>query len=88
MLVISRGPGQSFLIGDSIEVTVVEVQDGRVKIGIEAPRDVRILRRELLDAVKSENAEAAGVELSLDSLARALRGKSSLDSPKSSKPAK
>ena len=88
MLVISRGPGQSFLIGDSIEVTVVEVQDGRVKIGIKAPRDVRILRRELLDAVKSENAEAAGVELSLDSLARALRGKSSLGSPESSKPAK
>lgn len=72
MLVITRAPGQSFLIGDGIEVTVVEVQEGRVKIGIDAPRDVRILRRELLDEVRSENAEAAGVQMSLDSLARVL----------------
>lgn len=73
MLVITRGPGESFQIGDDIEVTVVDVQEGRVKIGIDAPKNVRILRRELLEAVRSENAEAAGVQLSLDSLARALR---------------
>lgn len=73
MLVITRGPGESFQIGDDIEVTVVEVQEGRVKIGIDAPKHVRILRRELLEAVRSENAEAAGVQLSLDSLAQALR---------------
>lgn len=88
MLVISRGPGQSFLIGDDIEVTVVEAQEGRIKIGIEAPKNVRILRRELLDEARSENTEAAGVEASLESLARALREKPGPAGPQPSKPVK
>lgn len=72
MLVISRNKGESVLIGDDIEIMVVEAQDGKVRIGINAPRDVRILRRELLDEVKNANAEAAGADVSLQTLAQTL----------------
>lgn len=72
MLVITRNKGQSFLIGDDIEVYVVEAQDGRVKIGIRAPKTMRVLRRELVDEITSTNAEAAGGQFSLRSLAQAF----------------
>jgi carbon storage regulator len=47
MLVLSRKPGEKIVIGDGITVTVVEVDGNRVRLGIEAPADVRILRGEL-----------------------------------------
>jgi carbon storage regulator len=49
MLVLSGKSGQQFMIGDDIRVTVVGVQGGRVTLGIEAPRDQRVLRGELCD---------------------------------------
>lgn len=47
MLVLSRKPGESLIIGDQIKVTIVKVQGNRVKIGIEAPESCRVLRAEL-----------------------------------------
>ncbi len=47
MLVLSRKPGEKIVIDGSITITVVEAQGNRVRIGIEAPEDVRILREEL-----------------------------------------
>lgn len=47
MLVLTRQPGESLLIGDNIVITVLEVRGDKVRIGIEAPRDVKILREEL-----------------------------------------
>ncbi|MDD5794547.1 carbon storage regulator [Clostridium sp. HCP1S3_B4] len=58
MLVIARKEGQSFLIGDDIEVTVIKQLDGTVKLGINAPKDKVILRKELIDEVKNENKMA------------------------------
>jgi carbon storage regulator len=49
MLVISRKVGESIVIGDSIVVTVVQTQRGRVRLGVEAPPDVLVLRQELQD---------------------------------------
>ncbi|MDD3693092.1 MAG: carbon storage regulator [Oscillospiraceae bacterium] len=57
MLIISRKPGESFLIGQDIVVTVLEI-DGKVRIGIDAPPDVTILRKEILDT-KKENIHAS-----------------------------
>jgi len=48
MLVLGRRIGQKILIGDKIEVLVVDIGGGNVKIGVEAPRNIRILRDELL----------------------------------------
>ncbi len=48
MLVISRKPGQRILIGDDIVITVTRVGDLQVRLGIEAPKDVKVYREELL----------------------------------------
>jgi carbon storage regulator len=55
MLVLTRRPGQSILVGDSIELVVVRIEGDRVVLGIEAPREVRVVRSELLRAVEVEN---------------------------------
>ena len=48
MLVLSRKPGEFITIGDSIKITVIESRGGKVRIGIEAPREVPVVRGELL----------------------------------------
>lgn len=58
MLVLSRRPGQGILIGHDIEVVVLSAEGGQVRVGIRAPRDVTVLRRELLKQVEAENRKA------------------------------
>lgn len=48
MLVLSRNLGEKIYIGDNICVTVVDIDRGKIRLGIEAPRDVPIMRKELL----------------------------------------
>ena len=55
MLVLNRKPGESIILGDNIEIKILEIQDGKIKIGIEAPKEVSILRKEVYDEVKAEN---------------------------------
>jgi len=59
VLVITRKKGESILLGDDIEITIVNVDEQNVKIAIAAPREVLILRKELLNQVKDENKSAA-----------------------------
>jgi carbon storage regulator len=75
MLVLSRKPGESILIGDNIEVKIIDVQGDQVKIGINAPRDVTILRKELMDEVRQVNREAVvdSSRLSLEELGKVLK---------------
>lgn len=65
MLVITRKKGESILLGDDIEVSIVSVDNGAVKLAIKAPKDVTILRKELYVEVKNENKEAAKVDLDM-----------------------
>lgn len=58
MLVLGRKNNESIIIDDNIVVTVLAVEGDRVKIGIQAPPQVSILRQELYDSVKSENLRA------------------------------
>jgi len=58
MLVITRKEDESFLIGDDIEIKIIEAEDGRVKIGIEAPRDKKIVRKEILEEVTDTNKKS------------------------------
>lgn len=58
MLVITRKNGEGLRIGDNVRVTVVETSKDRVKIGIDAPKDVRIIRSELFDTERF-NIQAA-----------------------------
>ena len=49
MLILTRGEGQVITIGDNIRVTIVEVRGDKVRVGIDAPRDVAVMRAEVLD---------------------------------------
>jgi carbon storage regulator len=56
MLVLTRKPGQSIMIGDGVEVQVLSVAGEKVRLGITAPRDVSIFRNEVYDRIERENA--------------------------------
>ncbi|MCR8746691.1 carbon storage regulator CsrA [Romboutsia lituseburensis] len=58
MLVITRKKGESLLIGDDIEIKIVKIEDGSVKIAIDAPKEKTILRKEVYEKVKNENSNA------------------------------
>ena len=49
MLVLTRKAGEKIVIGDNVVVSIVEVKGGKIRVGIEAPRDVHVLRAELVD---------------------------------------
>jgi len=59
MLALTRRPGESVTIGDDIVVTVVSVSGGQVRLGISAPRNVQVLRREIYLEMQAENRAAA-----------------------------
>jgi carbon storage regulator len=59
MLIITRRPGEKIMLGDDIVVEVIEVSGSSVRIGIDAPRSVRVFREEIWRAVRDENAAAA-----------------------------
>lgn len=58
MLALTRKAGERIVIGDNITVTVVEVKGDVVRLGIEAPKEIRILRGEIIDAIAAENKAA------------------------------
>ena len=55
MLVLTRKPGQSIMIGDGVEVQVLSVAGEKVRLGINAPREVAIFRHEVYERIESEN---------------------------------
>lgn len=59
MLVLTRKNGESIKIGDNIEITIISAKSDQVKIGINAPKNVEIYRKELYDQILSENEQAA-----------------------------
>ena len=66
MLILSRRLNEKIVIGDDIVISVVEVRGDQVKLGIEAPRNVKVFREEVFVAIQEENrraAASAGVSL-------------------------
>lgn len=59
MLVLTRGKQDSIVLGDQITITVLDIKGDKVRIGIEAPRNMTILRKEIYDEVTKENLDAA-----------------------------
>lgn len=62
MLVLSRQKDESIVIGDDVEITIVDVRGDKVRLGITAPRDITVHRREVYDAIQREKAEKAKAE--------------------------
>lgn len=65
MLVLTRKVGESVQIGEEIEITVLSVQGDQIKLGINAPRNVDIHRKEIYLSIKESNNEAASFDKSL-----------------------
>ncbi len=59
MLVLTRRPGESLFIGDDVIVTVLGVNGGQVRIGIDAPKDIPVHREEVRERIEQEAAESA-----------------------------
>jgi len=75
MLVLTRRRNESIIINDNIEVSVIDVQNDQVRIGITAPKDVSIYRKELYIQILEENKKAVeNQEVSLDELKKKLEG--------------
>ena len=59
MLVLTRREGESFTVGDDVEIEILDIKPGVIRVGIKAPRSVRVMRSELIAAVAASNQEAA-----------------------------
>jgi carbon storage regulator len=59
MLILTRKLNETIMIGDKIEISVVEIKGDHVKIGIQAPKNVKVYRQEVYVAIQEENIEAA-----------------------------
>lgn len=66
MLVLTRKKDQSIIINENIEITVLDVQGDQVRIGINAPRDISIHRKEVFVQISEENKKAASVNMGVD----------------------
>jgi carbon storage regulator len=57
MLVLSRQKDESIMIGDDVEITIVDVRGDKVRLGIAAPREIAVHRREVYDAIQREKSQ-------------------------------
>ncbi|MEN6519773.1 MAG: carbon storage regulator CsrA [Armatimonadota bacterium] len=73
MLVLARKVGQSIIIGENIELTVIEVRGEQVRIGINAPKAISVHRKELLEQIKAENIRVAQQTINSEELPDVLR---------------
>lgn len=72
MLILSRKIDEKIRIGEDISVTVIEIRGDQVKVGVEAPKHVKVFRQEVLASIQRENQAAAVSVARIDSLAGIL----------------
>jgi carbon storage regulator len=77
MLVLSRQRDESIVIGDNIVVTIVDIRGDKVRLGIDAPTEIPVHRREVYEAIQRENLRAAQLD---PREARSLGGKNTTSS--------
>jgi len=59
MLILSRKVDEKIIIGDDVTVSIVEIRGDQVRIGVDAPKTVKVFRQEVFDAIRAENRAAA-----------------------------
>ncbi|USK77650.1 carbon storage regulator CsrA [Peribacillus frigoritolerans] len=65
MLVLTRKPNEAIMIGDDIEITILSIEGDQIKLGINAPKNVDIHRKEIYLSIQQENSEASKTETNL-----------------------
>ncbi|NLK86977.1 MAG: carbon storage regulator CsrA [Clostridiaceae bacterium] len=66
MLVLTRKKDQSIIINENIEITILDLQGDQVRIGINAPKDISIHRKEVFLQISDENRKAAAINMNID----------------------
>jgi carbon storage regulator len=66
MLILSRKKNERLMIGDNIQISIVDIRGDQVKLGIEAPRDVKVFRQEVFEEIQKQNLEATKSSLGAD----------------------
>lgn len=61
MLILARKENESIIIGDDIELTIVSIRGDHVKVGINAPRSIKVYRKEIYEEIQKANIEAAKI---------------------------
>jgi carbon storage regulator len=59
MLILSRKVNEKIMIGDNISISIIEIRGDQVRLGVDAPKAVKVFRQEVFDAIKAENKAAA-----------------------------
>jgi len=82
MLVLSRRKDETIMIGDEVEITIVDIKGDTVRVGIQAPRSISVHRKEIYEAIQAENIAAATqqavpAKAAIGGLAQMLKKKSS-----------
>lgn len=75
MLALARKVNQSIMIGNDIEITLLEIKGDQVKIGINAPKSVPIYRKEIYVQIQEENKKASEGEVDVETLNKLFSGK-------------
>lgn len=68
MLILSRKINEKIMIGEDIVLSIIEIRGDQVKIGVEAPKSVKVFRQEVYEAIKNENRAAATSNTNLETL--------------------
>lgn len=78
MLILSRKIDEQIKIGDDITITLIDIRGEQVKIGVEAPKNVKVFRQEVFDAIQNENKAAVVDVAEKDNNSKAIQSVSSL----------
>jgi len=73
MLILTRKKGQSIMLDQNIEIHIASVEGDQVKLGIKAPKDVVVLRKELVEEIVTSNQEAAAQSFDIQLLKKAKK---------------
>ncbi len=68
MLILSRKMNEKIMIGEDIVLSIIEIRGDQVKIGVDAPKSVKVFRQEVYEAIKNENRAAATSNTNLETL--------------------
>lgn len=73
MLVLSRKKNESIMIGDTIEIKIISIDGEQIRLGIEAPRNLEVYRKEIFDAIQEENRLATNGQADWSTIKQLLR---------------
>lgn len=73
MLVLTRKPGESIMLGDDIELTVIGIEGEQIKLGISAPKEINIYRKEVYLNIKESNREAVDSRISFGQIKNLMK---------------